>query len=143
MSIYSFLFVQRELKRLDGTTRSPCYTAFRAATVGLSCIRAYGKTELQQTAFIERLDRNAATYFWWLVTSRWFGFWLDFMVFLVVASTTSAAVVMRKTVEPGLVGLALVYVLNLSGLFEVSDNCLSCCVLWWFVCIHTPPLLYF
>lgn len=103
---------------MDGTTRSPCYTSFRAATIGLTCIRAYGKTEKAQLDFIDRLHRNAVTWYWWLITNRWFGFWLDILVFVVVFATTFTAVGMRHTIEPGLIGLALVYVLGLSGLFQ-------------------------
>ena len=108
----------RELKRLDGTSRSPVYSAFRAALQGLVCIRAYGRQAQSQRAFVSRLNKNAKTWFWWLIVNRWFGFWLDIMCFIVLSCTAFVAVAMRSSVPPGLIGLALVYVLGLSGMFQ-------------------------
>ena len=45
----------RELKRLDGVTRSPVYGAFRATMQGLPCIRAFARTEQAQIIFEEKL----------------------------------------------------------------------------------------
>ena len=108
----------RELKRLDGTSRSPVYVKFRAALVGLACIRAYGRQQATQASFQASLDRNAKAWYWWLIANRWFGFWLDVLCFLVVGVTALLAVAMRDSVRPGLIGLALVYVLSLSGMFQ-------------------------
>jgi ABC-type multidrug transport system fused ATPase/permease subunit len=67
---------------------------------------------------VARLARNATAWYWWLIANRWFGFWLDALCCALTAATALAAVFMKQHVEPGLIGLALVYVLALSGLFQ-------------------------
>jgi hypothetical protein len=52
----------RELKRLDGITRSPVFAAFNSAINGLTCIRAFKREEETQQAFLVKLDTNAKTW---------------------------------------------------------------------------------
>jgi hypothetical protein len=40
----------------------------------------------------------------------------------VVATTATVAVATKGTADPGLVGLAMVYILSLSGMFQVAHN---------------------
>jgi ATP-binding cassette subfamily C (CFTR/MRP) protein 4 len=108
----------RELKRLDGTTRSPVYSFFSATLHGLLPIRAYRRGAPLQAAFVGKLQRNATAWYWWLIANRWFGFNLDLLCFIMVSATAFLAVALRDGTEPGLVGLALVYVLALSGMFQ-------------------------
>lgn len=108
----------RELKRLEGVSKSPVFSTFRATMGGLACIRAYGAQANCQHQFVTRLNRNATSWYWWLISNRWFGFWLDALCCLLTVATAFAAVLMKQHVEPGLIGLALVYVLALSGLFQ-------------------------
>ena len=97
----------RELKRLDGTTKSPIYSSFSATLSGLVPIRAYGRQQSSQRSFVAKLQTNAQSWYWWLIANRWFGFWLDALCFVVVGAVTFMAVALRETLDPGTTNVLL------------------------------------
>lgn len=108
----------RELKRLDGTTRSPFFDMFSATLNGIVSIRAFGRQTAMQAAFLSLLEVNARTWFWWLIGNRWLGFRLDILSSVVVALAVVFGIGLREQINPGYLGLALVYAISLSGLFQ-------------------------
>ncbi|KAK3287519.1 hypothetical protein CYMTET_4965 [Cymbomonas tetramitiformis] len=107
-----------ELKRLDNLTRSPVFNSFNATLHGLVVMRAFQLERHMHARFLELLESNAQAWFWWFICNRWLGFWLDMLCFVIVASVSFAAVVLRDTIDPGLIGFALVYAMSLSGLMQ-------------------------
>jgi ABC-type multidrug transport system fused ATPase/permease subunit len=61
------------------------------------------------------LETNAAAWFWWLIGNRWIGFRLDLMI---VSFAVILGVIVKNSVDSGILGLALVYMISLSGLFQ-------------------------
>lgn len=108
----------RELKRLDGTSRSPVYARFTANLNGLLCIRAFGREEESQASFIQLLNSNAKAWYWWLIANRWIGFRLDMLATAVMVCCVSLALILRRDVDPGMFGLATAYALSLSGMLQ-------------------------
>ena len=108
----------RELKRLDGTTRSPLQSAFSTDMNGLVLIRSFGKAAAQHDHFLELLEENAGAWYWWLIGNRWLGFLLDVMCTLIVSFAVLLGVAVKNTVDSGILGLSLVYMISLSGLFQ-------------------------
>jgi ATP-binding cassette subfamily C (CFTR/MRP) protein 4 len=124
---YYFLHVRqfttkslRELKRLDGTSRSPLQSAFTTDMNGLMLIRAFGTaaSKKQHDYFLQMLETNASAWFWWLIGNRWIGFRLDLMCTVIVSFAVILGVVVKNSVDSGILGLALVYMISLSGLFQ-------------------------
>lgn len=113
-----YLASSREIKRIEAITRSPIYADFSAALDGLSTLRAYGLEERIISSFYHQLDVNARAWYSFLMASRWLGFRLDMIVAAIVIVTVYLAAVLRNSVDVGLIGFALVYTLNLSGLFQ-------------------------
>eukprot|EP00041_Stephanoeca_diplocostata_P028981 m.843155 g.843155 ORF g.843155 m.843155 type:complete len:374 (+) comp23472_c0_seq11:3275-4396(+) len=108
----------RELKRLDGTTRSPVQIQFTASLAGLVAIRAFGAVDDTQATFVRLLEHNAQSWFWWLIGNRWIGFRLDIMCTVLVAVSVGLAMALRDHLDTGLLGLAFVYINGLSGSFQ-------------------------
>eukprot|EP00756_Hemistasia_phaeocysticola_P028921 Hpha_TRINITY_DN16199_c4_g4::TRINITY_DN16199_c4_g4_i1::g.7307::m.7307/K05673/ABCC4; ATP-binding cassette, subfamily C (CFTR/MRP), member 4 len=108
----------RELKRLDGTSRSPFYARFTANLSGLLCIRAFGREEESKESFVGLLNANATAWYWWLLANRWVGFRLDMLATGVIVSCVGLALVLRKEVDAGMFGLATAYAMSLSGMLQ-------------------------
>jgi len=89
-----FRKTSRELKRLDGISRSPMYTHFGEMLAGLPTIRAYGK----QKAFMDRhhtvADENKKCFFAFNITNRWLSLRLDLISTFVVLFVSLIAVIM-------------------------------------------------
>jgi len=107
-----------QLKRLDSTSRSPVFDIFTASTRGIVCIRAFRSEDAAQLRMINALGSNAQAWYWWLITNRFLGFRLDMLSAVIMAFAAFGGAALRFTIDPGLIGLAIVYVIQLSGLFQ-------------------------
>eukprot|EP00056_Hartaetosiga_gracilis_P018850 m.12141 g.12141 ORF g.12141 m.12141 type:complete len:1358 (-) comp7126_c0_seq2:2775-6848(-) len=110
----------RDLKRMDGTSRSPVYEMFSASMFGLQVIRAYNNEQQRQEVFLSLLQRNATTWFWWLLANRWLGFRLDLLSATVALVACLIGVGLKGVIDRGVLGVALVYVIALSGVFQYT-----------------------
>eukprot|EP01062_Namystynia_karyoxenos_P055987 TRINITY_DN4697_c1_g2_i4.p1 TRINITY_DN4697_c1_g2~~TRINITY_DN4697_c1_g2_i4.p1 ORF type:complete len:1320 (+),score=449.60 TRINITY_DN4697_c1_g2_i4:128-3961(+) len=108
----------RELKRLDGTSRSPYFAQFTANLNGLVTIRAFGQQQEASEAFVDLLGFNMRAWYWWLIANRWIGFRLDILCSGIMVACVSLALILRRDVDPGLFGLAVAYALSLSGMLQ-------------------------
>ena len=86
-----FLKTSREVKRLDAVSRSPIYSSLSETLAGLVAVRAFGQAGNFQRRFLGRLDKNTRSYFAFICTSRWLGYRLDAMSFLLLAACTLLA----------------------------------------------------
>ena len=98
-----------ELRRLEGTTRSPIYVHFDNTIAGLGCIRAYGCRDRFVADFATRMNANGRMQFSFFLFNRWFIQRLEWIggaiQGLIVLSFTAAHYI--STLDPGLVALAL------------------------------------
>ncbi|CAM9523069.1 unnamed protein product, partial [Ectocarpus sp. 13 AM-2016] len=116
-----YLKTSREAKRLEAVTRSPVYSQLSETLDGLVTIRAFGKQHLFLSHFTERVNLNTRAYFAWVYTARWLGFRMDMVVIIVLTASCFFSVAVNeysRSVDAGLLGAALVYVLQLGGLFQ-------------------------
>ncbi len=113
-----YLRSSREVKRLEATTRSPVYADFSSTLEGLTTVRAY-KIEARVTSiFREQVDCNARAWWSFCLLARWLGLRLDMQTAFVLIATVFPAIALKGRIDVGLLGFALVYVLNLSALFQ-------------------------
>ncbi|GAB5360672.1 hypothetical protein AAMO2058_000647400 [Amorphochlora amoebiformis] len=110
-----YITSSREMKRLDGITRSPQYAHFGAALQGLSTIRAFCRVESFLSEFYTLVDANCQTTVTFEAASRWLAFRLDMIAAVFVIASPILFVALR--VDPSLAGLALVYAVSMSSLF--------------------------
>eukprot|EP00048_Salpingoeca_helianthica_P001500 m.49642 g.49642 ORF g.49642 m.49642 type:complete len:579 (+) comp11508_c0_seq1:1817-3553(+) len=108
----------REIKRIEGTARSPIYSHFMACLNGLPTIRAFRAQPRFVTEQQHYLDEHTTTYFMFVASSRWVGFRLDFLTTLFVIATVFIAALARDSLTPSQVGLSLTYVLQLCAMFQ-------------------------
>lgn len=113
-----FVAASREVKRLDGTTRSPVYAFFSATLSGLTTVRAFGAEEAMRNRFIAAMNINNRATFSFLYLNRWFGYRLDLISQTIVIGVCLSAASLRRTLDPGLMGLSIAYALNLTSLFQ-------------------------
>jgi ATP-binding cassette subfamily C (CFTR/MRP) protein 4 len=79
---------------------------------------SFAASEGTQRRFLGKLNTSAGTWFWWLIGNRFLGFRLDLLSTSVVAVTSVVGILARDDIDPGLLGLGLVYAVALSGLFQ-------------------------
>uniref|UniRef100_A0A3B3HI51 Cystic fibrosis transmembrane conductance regulator n=1 Tax=Oryzias latipes TaxID=8090 RepID=A0A3B3HI51_ORYLA len=113
-----FLKTSREVKRLEGTTRSPVFSHLSSSLQGLWTIRAFGAEERFQREFDAHQDLHSGAWFLFLTTSRWFAVRLDGICAIFITITTFGILLLRNQLEAGSVGLALTYAVTLMGMFQ-------------------------
>eukprot|EP00048_Salpingoeca_helianthica_P002826 m.61122 g.61122 ORF g.61122 m.61122 type:complete len:1476 (-) comp12327_c0_seq4:235-4662(-) len=125
--IYQFIVnftrpAQRDLKRLDGISRSPLYGHITATLQGLATLHAFDK-EQQFAGDCNRLiDNNTRAFFAFAYVGRWFGLRLDIITTLLTGATSFLIVGLRDSISSSLASLALLYTISLSGLFQFTTR---------------------
>eukprot|EP00007_Cunea_sp_BSH-02190019_P001870 CAMPEP_0174237282 /NCGR_PEP_ID=MMETSP0417-20130205/7690_1 /TAXON_ID=242541 /ORGANISM="Mayorella sp, Strain BSH-02190019" /LENGTH=1523 /DNA_ID=CAMNT_0015316021 /DNA_START=21 /DNA_END=4592 /DNA_ORIENTATION=+ len=108
----------RELKRLDGITRSPVYATLSETLNGLSTIRAFGAQRRFDRENLRKVDLNHSSLFCFECGARWLGFRLDLLTALVVLAIGLFVAGTRSSLDASLAALAITYGLQLSGAFQ-------------------------
>ncbi|XP_075035855.1 multidrug resistance-associated protein 1-like [Mixophyes fleayi] len=113
-----YVATSRQLKRLDSVSKSPLYTHFNETLQGVNVIRAFK----EQDRFIQennlRLNTNQRFYFSSFVANRWLSVRCDFLSNFIVFTVAIVGVLFRNSISPGLVGLAVVNSLRLTGVLK-------------------------
>ncbi|XP_043917025.1 ATP-binding cassette sub-family C member 10 [Protopterus annectens] len=110
----------RELKRLYSITLSPIYTHFSETLTGLTTIRALRATNRFEEQNETRLEVNLRCLFACNAAVQWLDIRLQMIGILVITGIATIAVIQHVTrsVDPGLVGLALSYALSVTNLLS-------------------------
>jgi ATP-binding cassette subfamily C (CFTR/MRP) protein 4 len=110
-----------DLKRLEGTTRSPIYSYLSSTIHGLKVIRSYHAEKMCSQQFLSHLDDHIRAYFSIIVTERWAAMRFDWITITFLCLVTLFSMLARiyqqqfSTVD---IALTLAYSLNLLGLFQ-------------------------
>lgn len=116
-----FAQCSRDLKRLEGTTRSPVYSHLTSTIQGLKVIRSYHAEYLSSDVFLSHLDANTRANYLLIVTSRWSAIRFDWVALGFIALVTALAVIVRMTrnsFSSADIALTLSYSLNLMSLLQ-------------------------
>eukprot|EP00210_Caulerpa_lentillifera_P007448 g7118.t1 len=113
-----YVVTSREIRRYDGTTRSPVYAMLSSNIKALPTIHAFEKEENFQAMFQRALDLNGSWWIAFLATSRWIAFRMDGFVSAVCALTVILSVALVDQVSKEVLGLALVYIVASSGTLQ-------------------------
>lgn len=111
-----FRLTSRELKRLDGVSRSPIYNHLAETLGGLSTIRAYGKQDVFLKINHRLSNDNKRCFFAFAICNRWLSLRLDTIssaVVLLVSFIAVAMVNMGSSVDENVLALAIVYSIQL------------------------------
>ena len=118
---YRFARCFRDLKRLEGVTRSPIYSYLASTVHGLKVIRSYHAEEMCSKQFLSHLNDNIRAYFLSFTTERWAAVRFDavtvgFLGLVTVLSMLARIYYQRFSAAD--IALTLSYCLNLVGLFQ-------------------------
>lgn len=120
-----FINAYRELTRLTGTTKAPLFSQFSETLNGVYTLRAYGSQERFVQTLYYNLDSAQRVYFTGVTASRWLGLRMDLLGSILICAVATVSL-FNRSVDPGLMGMALSYcLLNtelLNGLIRgISD----------------------
>lgn len=118
---YYFAPCIRDLKRLDGTTRSPIYSYLTSTIHGLKVIRSYHAEKICLTEFFRYLDDNTRASYLFITTNRWAGIRFDWIALSFLTFVTilfMAVYILGKDFSTADVALTFTYSLSLSVIFQ-------------------------
>ena len=100
-----------ELQRIESVSKSPIFSHFGEVFSGASSIRAYGTNYLQRVVLKTKflLDTNHRNVIIREACQCWLGIRLEFISTVLIMFCGVFAVISRNSINPGLVGLSLVY----------------------------------
>ncbi|CAG9837334.1 unnamed protein product [Diabrotica balteata] len=113
-----YLRTSRNIKRIEGTTRSPVFSHLNASLLGLTTIRAFQAEEILKKEFDNHQDLHSSAWFAFISTSRAFGYWLDLLCMVYVTLVTFSFLVIGNEQFGGNVGLAITQAIGLTGMFQ-------------------------
>uniref|UniRef100_T1IZ26 Uncharacterized protein n=1 Tax=Strigamia maritima TaxID=126957 RepID=T1IZ26_STRMM len=113
-----YLATARDVKRLEGITRSPVFSHLSVSLQGLCTIRAFNAQEIFYRTFDSHQDLHSSAWFLFLASARWFGMWLDFLCFIYISIVTYSLVIATEGTLGGDVGLAISSAMCLTGIFQ-------------------------
>lgn len=112
-----YVRTSRELSRMDSSTKSPIYSHFQESLGGVNTILAYRKQDIFEKETKTRIDNNLQAYFLSFYSNRWITLRVEFLGSVIVGGVAAFAVAAMATghpVDPGAVGLALSYALEIT-----------------------------
>lgn len=117
-----FVTSTRELKRLEGLARSPMFAMLSEALSGVATIRANNASMFFAKKFREAHDTHTRAFFSFIACSRWVGFRMDSLMFLLMSLVSFLAVLFQEQgwfqIDPAILGLSISLLLQLAGLFQ-------------------------
>ncbi|KAG8290815.1 Canalicular multispecific organic anion transporter 1 [Homalodisca vitripennis] len=88
--------------------------------VGASSIRAYGVENRFIKTAEERVDANQVCYYPSMISTRWLGVRLETIGNILILFAALFAVLERDTLDPGIIGLSISYVLQITGMLNYA-----------------------
>ncbi|XP_077987381.1 ATP-binding cassette sub-family C member 4-like [Glandiceps talaboti] len=113
-----YVATSRDIKRLEGVTRSPVFSHLSATLQGLCTIRAFNAETIFVEEFDSHQDLHTEGWFLFLASSRWFGIRIDLLCACFTTAVAFCCVLAEERLNGGLVGLSLTYSLTLMGLVQ-------------------------
>eukprot|EP00794_Sanderia_malayensis_P007271 gene7271-8082_t len=113
-----FRRTNRELKRLDNTTRSPMFSHVATTVQGLTTLHAYGKMDDFRKQFYLFIDQNSLPMFLFFTGNQWLRIRLDSLCILIATITSIIAIFTKGQVPAAFAGLAITYSMRMTGLFQ-------------------------
>ncbi|XP_015596918.1 multidrug resistance-associated protein 4 isoform X2 [Cephus cinctus] len=113
-----YLKTSKNIKRLEGMTRSPVFTHLNATLNGLPTIRAYGAQEILKQEFDRFQDVHTSSWYMFIATSTAFGFSLDVFCLLFTTVVTYSFLLLGGDFSSGEVGLAITQVMAMTGMIQ-------------------------
>ncbi|XP_025202348.1 probable multidrug resistance-associated protein lethal(2)03659 isoform X2 [Melanaphis sacchari] len=108
----------RNIKRLEGVTRSPIYTHVNSSILGLTTIRSFKVEQILFKEFAIHQNLHSSAWYLFITLNKAFGFWLDLISILFISTVTFYLIYFDNDNYSGNVGLAITQTIGLTGLFQ-------------------------
>lgn len=108
----------REIKRLDGITRSPILNMFSESIVGLPMVRAFDMQKRYCSLMATLVDNNTRFFFIFGAAGRWLAMRLDWVSSVLIVTVSAAVLATKDSVNIALAGLAMVYAVQLTTFLQ-------------------------
>jgi ABC-type multidrug transport system fused ATPase/permease subunit len=111
----------RDLKRIEGVTRSPIYSQLTSTIHGLKVIRSYHAEHISSNEFLHHLDDNTRVNYLLVTINRWAAIRFDWIALVFIICVTLLAMfarIIQKQFSAADIALTLSYSLNLMGLLQ-------------------------
>lgn len=113
-----FVKTTRELKRIEGMSRSPVFAMMSESLKGVKTIRCNGKINYFFHKFESIQTAHMKAAFAFTLCSRWFAFHLDIISFVFTSIASFSAVLFYEKgwldIQPSIIGLALTLLIQIS-----------------------------
>ncbi|XP_069668827.1 probable multidrug resistance-associated protein lethal(2)03659 isoform X2 [Periplaneta americana] len=113
-----YVSTSRNVKRLEGITRSPVFSHLSATLQGLTTIRAFRAEALLSKEFDNHQDLHSSAWFMFIASSRAFALWLDSLCTIYIALVTLSFLFTNEEHYGGDVGLAITQAIGLTGIIQ-------------------------
>ncbi|KAF2882882.1 hypothetical protein ILUMI_23292 [Ignelater luminosus] len=113
-----YLKTSKNIKRLEGITRSPVFTHLNATLQGLTTIRAYGAQTILKAEFDKHQDLYSSAWYMYITTSSAFGFTLDILCLILTTVVTFSFLSFSEDSPGADVGLAITQASTLTGMIQ-------------------------
>jgi len=118
----TFVTSTQELKRLEGVARSPIFAMMNESLSGIATIRANDAKKYFMEKFEGVHDAHTRTVFSFMACSRWVGFRIDAIAFMLMAFVCFLSVLFQTQgwfkVDPAILGLSISMLLQLCSAFQ-------------------------
>ena len=129
----------RDLKRLEGITRSPYYSYLTSTLHRFKVIRSYHAESECSSEFFSHLDDNTRANYLFLTTNRWAAIRFDSITLFFIIAVTVLAILVRifhQQFSSADIALTLAYSLHLMGLLQWTIRFVS---LHFYLTVHLDP----
>lgn len=113
-----YMKTSREVKRIEGISRSPLFGHFSTTLLGLDTIRAFGVEEVFTDQMNSYQDAHTRAWFTFISTSAWLSFRLDILCVIFISFVALVSPALKSSLSAGVVGLTLSYAIKISGVFQ-------------------------
>ncbi|CAO1406085.1 unnamed protein product [Diamesa tonsa] len=114
-----FLKTSKNIKRLEGITKSPAFVHLAATLNGLSTIRCFNAEQILIKEFDQHQNLHTGTWYMYIAVSQAFGFGLDVLcIAFVFVVTFSFLWLDTKNVSGSSVGLAISQAMSLTAMLQ-------------------------
>lgn len=113
-----YMKTSREVKRIEGISRSPLFGHFSTTLLGLDTIRAFGVEEVFTDQMNSYQDAHTRAWFTFISTSAWLSYRLDVLCVIFISFVALVSPALKSSLSAGVVGLTLSYAIKISGVFQ-------------------------
>jgi len=115
-----YIKTARQLKRIEGSLRSPMYDTLNSTFNGLVAVRAFRQHDLSINEFDKRQDRHTGAWMLFLETGRWLGFRLDLILssYIFIIAICCPLLAKYSGMDPSDVGLTLATLVQILGMMQ-------------------------